>query len=493
MRNSIVYSCLVAFFLLAVANVSAAQPPDSLWHRTLGGDQPDYGRSVGEVGGGYIAAGFSRSFGGIDYDMYLVRTDENGDTLWARTYGGADDDLANSVRPTSDGGFIIAGYTKSFGAGGSDFYLVKTDSDGDTMWTRTHGGRGEDYAYGVCQGPRGGYLVAGYSDSYSNDNDFLLIKTDASGDSIWIRTYGGSGDDYCFGFDRTADGGCVLVGSSNSFSTPDSDILIVKTDADGDSLWMRTDGSSGNDCGYSVEQTADGGYIVAGTAYLADGSGNQAYLRKVFSTGAFFWSKAYGGSGYEIAFDVEQLPSDCGYIACGYTTSCGGGQEDIYLLRTGADGDTVWTGAYGDSLREWGHEVQQTADGGFIIAGSAMSYPPPAGDNLYLLKTGADPAGIYNPAGADNDGLFLAAIPNPSPAGITIAYHLPRPCRVSIAVFDLMGREVQELTCSKAGPGDHRVYWDACDHAGFRVAPGVYFCRIEAGGVSGTSKLVIAK
>jgi hypothetical protein len=484
---------LVVFFLLALIRPCPAQPPDSLWHRTFGGDDPDYGRSARQVHGGYITVGFARSFGGIDYDIYLVRADDGGDTLWTRTYGGAGDDVAQSVRPTSDGGYVIAGYTESFGAGGYDAYLVKTDSGGDTVWTRTYGARGDDYAYAVCEMAHGGYLLAGYSDSYSSDYDFLLIKVNSGGDSIWVRTYGGAGADQCHGFDVTSDGGCVLVGSSVSFTSPTFDVLAVKTDADGDSLWMRNYGGTGNDYGHSIRETADQGYIVTGSIDLGGTLGHQAYLLRLRAGGAPAWEKAYGGGAIDAGYDVEELPGDGGYIICGYTTSYGGGQEDIYLIRAEADGDTLWTGTYGDSLREWGFEVEQTPDGGFIIAGSAMSYPPPAGDNLYLLKTRPDPAGVYGPAVRNGNHITVTAYPSPSAAGVAIEYSLPAGAPARIAVFDLRGRLVRELLPSETEAGWNTTQWDARDHAGNRVAPGIYFLKITAPGGSAVQKMVLTR
>ncbi len=170
------------------------QGPDTLWTKAFGGTNEDYGRSVQETSdGGYIIAGYTKSFGAGSYDVYLIKTDANGDTTWTKTYGGSNIDQGYSVEQTSDGGYIIAGNSKSFGAGLDDVYLIKTDANGDTTWTKTYGGSNIDQGYSVEQTSDGGYIIAGYTKSFgAGSYDVYLIKTDANGDTTWTKTYGGS-------------------------------------------------------------------------------------------------------------------------------------------------------------------------------------------------------------------------------------------------------------------------------------------------------------
>lgn len=296
------------------------------------------------------------------------------DSLWQRTYGGAGPDYGFSVRRTDDGGYILTGHTSSFGAGGYDVYLVKTNADGDSVWTRAFGGPRDEGSHCVRQTEDGGYIVAGYTESFGlGEIDVYLVKTDPDGDTLWTRTHGGTGNEYCYGVDLKDDGGCILVGSSPSLTPPDSDILVIKTTAAGDSTWMGLYGGTGNDYGYCVEQTADGGYIVSGAIYITGTAEYQLYIIKLFPDGMIEWRKLYGGSNDEVGYYVEQIAADQGYIVAGYTISYGAGDWDMYLVRTASDGDTLWTTTYGDSLREWAHGVQQTPDGGFILCGSARS------------------------------------------------------------------------------------------------------------------------
>jgi hypothetical protein len=192
---------------------------------------------------------------------------------WSQTYGGSDDDYAYSVLQTSDGGYALAGYTDSSGAGGFDFYLIKSNSAGSTNWTKTYGGAGDDLAYSLIQTSDGGYALAGYtSSSGAGYYDFYLVKTDLSGNLQWSKTYGGAGDDEAHSVIQTSDGGYALAGWTDSFGGSGYDFYLVKTDPSGSMLWNRTYGVAGNNEAYSVIQTADGGYALAGyTDYFGAG------------------------------------------------------------------------------------------------------------------------------------------------------------------------------------------------------------------------------
>jgi len=183
---------------------------------------------------GYIIAGATASFGAGHNDVYLIRTNAQGDTLWTRTYGGLGVDYGYCVRQTSDGGYIIAGITNSFGAGILEAYLIKTNALGETLWTRTYGGADEDWANSVQQTADGGYIIGGRTLSFgAGSYDVYLIKTDAAGDTLWTRTFGGTSADEGRSVRQTADGGYVIAGITSSFGAGYSDVYLIKTDANG--------------------------------------------------------------------------------------------------------------------------------------------------------------------------------------------------------------------------------------------------------------------
>ena len=278
-RNSLV-SGRVLLSAIWLASVASAQTG---WWRTFGGPNADGSSSVQQTSdGGYIIAGWTDSFGPGTPDssnVYLIKTDAAGDTLWTRTYGGTGDDYANSVRQTSDGGYIVAGSTSSFNAGKGDVYLIKTNAVGDTLWTRTYGGTDLDQGMSVHQTPDSGYIVAGYSYPYAGANsDFYLVKTSASGDTVWTRTYGGTGNDWGYSAQPTRDGGYLVAGCTYSYGAGDADFYLVKTDGSGDTLWTRTYGGVDYDDAWSAQQTADGGYIITGYTYSFGVAHDAVYL-----------------------------------------------------------------------------------------------------------------------------------------------------------------------------------------------------------------------
>ncbi|MCH7760731.1 T9SS type A sorting domain-containing protein, partial [candidate division TA06 bacterium] len=185
---------------------------------------------------GYIIAGDTRSFGAGGWDFYIIKTDSLGDTLWTRTYGDTNHEASTFVQETSDGGYIVAGYTSSFGAGNGDVYLIKTDSLGDTLWTRTFGGTANDEGWSVQQTVQdGGYIIAGGTTSFgAGGKDLYLLKTDSLAATLWARTYGGTEEDHGWSVQQTVpDGGYIIAGTTRSFGAGGSDVYLIKTDGNG--------------------------------------------------------------------------------------------------------------------------------------------------------------------------------------------------------------------------------------------------------------------
>ena len=201
------------------------------WSKTYGGTNYDEGRSVVQTGdGGYAIAGDTDSFGAGGGDVYLVKTDSAGTMLWNKTYGGTSSDTAYSVVQTSDGGYAIAGYTQSFGAGSSDVYLVKTDSAGSMLWNKTYGGTSNDIGYSLVQTGDGGYAIAGQTYSGAGNDDVYLVKTDSAGTMLWNKTYGGTSPNYGYSVVQTGDGGYAIAGLTYSFGVGNWEVYLVKTD-----------------------------------------------------------------------------------------------------------------------------------------------------------------------------------------------------------------------------------------------------------------------
>lgn len=385
------------------------------WEKTFGGDLGEGGESVQQTSdGGYIVAGFTGSYGAGGGDVYLVKTNSGGEMLWQKAFGGSDMEWGHSVQQTSDGGYIVTGFTRSYGAGEYDVYLVKTDSDGDLQWQKTFGGSDWDDGYSVRQTTDGGYIIAGETYSYgAGARDVYLIKTDSDGGLQWQKTFGGSRNDDGQAVQQTTDGGYIVAGYTASHEIGDGGVYLLKTNSDGEMLWQKTFG--GNGVGQSVQQTSDGGYIVAGYTDSYGSGEEDVYVVKTDSDGVLQWERTFGGSGYDYGLSVQQT-SDGGYIIAGITDSYGAGSEDVYLVKTNSDGDKLGQRTFGGSGLDKGHSVQQTSDGGYIIAGRTDSF---GGLDVYLIKVSG---GVSSPTLCDMNWDGFVSIIGDVPPFVNVIY-----------------------------------------------------------------------
>ncbi|MCX6842645.1 MAG: hypothetical protein NTX53_10230 [candidate division WOR-3 bacterium] len=424
--------------MLSVLFLVSFVPAQQTWGRTYGGTNSDNGKSVQQTAdGGYIVAGYTYSFGAGITDVYLIKTNASGDTVWTRTYGGTGGDVGNAVQQTSDGGYIVIGSTYSFGAGGVDVYLIKTDALGEPLWTGTFGGPRADEGWSGQQTADHGYIIAGCSDdSQPGRYRALLVKTDSLGSVSWFQSYGGATyNNYALSVMQTSDDGYIMAGYTTS--SVEADVLLIKTDASGNAQWTRTYGGSKSDNGYSVRETRDGGYIVAGdAASFRDTVNADVYLIKTNASGDTVWTRTYGTAEAELGKSIQQT-EDGGYIVAGNTTTYG--NYDVYLVRTDASGDAIWSGTYGGAGLDQGEYVRQTSDRGYVIAGQTNSRGAGALD-VYLIKTdsngvsGVEEPGCSRRVSADG----LKATPNPFVSFARIPGHEAE----QFSLYDISGKMV---------------------------------------------------
>ncbi len=471
------FTVFVVFVILFCAEGLHAQAPDVSWTRVIGDTKADEGYSVRQTtDGGYIVAGVTLSWGAGSADVYLIKTDASGDTLWTKTFGGVTLDWAESVHQTTDGGFIVTGVTDSYGAGNRDVYLIRTDAGGNALWTKTIGGTSDDEGYSVQQTADGGYIVVGSTDSYgAGDSDVYLIKTNSSGDTLWTKTIGGVNTEAGSFVQQTTDGGYILTGSTRSCGAGNDDVYLIKTNSSGDTQWTKTIGGADSDHGYYVQQTTDGGYIIAGYTESCGAGNSDVYLIKTDSSGNTLWTKTVGGSGNDQGESVQQT-IDGGYILTGFTNSSGAGSYDVYIIKTDSSGDTLWTKVIGGAGYDRCNSIRQTTDGGYIAAGLTVSYGAGSSD-VYLIKLEPE-TGIEEETGANPLTILETIGPNPFSSDLTITYSIPEQSRVELAIFDLSGRLVEELISDLLPAGSHTVLWTPSEE----VPSGCYLIELSACG-----------
>ena len=474
--------------ILTLFSLIFAGAPDTLWTRTYGGVDDDMGYSVQQTSdGGFIIAGETYSFGAGHYDVYLIRTNSSGDTLWTKTYGGEYWDCGKDVQQTNDSGFIIAGKTESFGAGLKDVYLIRTKSNGDTLWTKTYGGDSSDWGNSIQYLEDSGFVIVGVTQSFSeNPCDIYLLRTELNGDTIWTKTYGGSGPDAFYRGNcviQTNDGRYTVIGDSPKGGAGNSRIYLARITQWGDLLWDKDYGpSNSTGIGYSIQQTNDSGFIIAGEINTFNSNKDDACIIRTNSSAKELWTRTFGSLADDKFYSVRQT-NDSGFICTGYFWPLTV-MEDVYILKTDRDGDTLWTMTCGGTNNDRGYSIRQTNDGGFIIVGYTSSFG--AGKNdVYLIRLDTE-VGIQNlPTNLINPNDFIISYNH---GNISIRYTIPYSTPVKLEAYDIKGKLVKVITDKFMHKGSYSVNWDSK-----RFGAGVYFVRLKVQGSEVSKKFIIIK
>ena len=384
-------SGLLVMVMLAVAalaglgagSMAAASdpPPDVEWEKTFGHSNYEKAYSVQQTtDGGYIITGDTKSFStDSEWHIYLVKTDAAGNMEWEQPLTGNPASFNGRGEQTTDGGYIIGGVVWSDSTYSQDFYLVKVDASGSLEWEKSFGGNNDEGCYAVHQATDGGYIMAGSTGSYgAGSYDVYLVKTDSLGNVEWEKTFGGIEWEEAYDAKQTADGGYIMAGYTAGYRC---DFYLVKTDASGNLEWEQTIGGVEDELAYSIEQTADGGYIIAGETSSYGAGFYDFYLVKTDALGNAEWEQTFGGIDWDCARAVQQT-TDGGYITAGYA---GAAYDDAYLVKTDSLGNMEWEKVLGGGNPDCAHALLQTADGGYIVAGETSSYGAGLSD-FYLVK-----------------------------------------------------------------------------------------------------------
>ena len=354
------------------------------WVQTFGGTGNDGASSLLQTtDGGFALAGWTNSYGTGDNDMWLVKTDAKGAVQWTQTYGGIGSEWSRDFLQTTDGGFALVGVTSYSNSFDSDILLLKTDVSGIIQWNRTYGGRSADEAYALVQTRDGGFALAGWTTSYgAGTSDMWLVKTDDNGMLQWNQTYGGTDDDGAYTLLQTTDEGFVLAGSTDSYGGDASDIWLVKTDASGVVQWTQTYGGNESDYALDLIQTADKEFVLVGVTFYSN-SDIDMVLLKTDENGVVQWNQTYNRPEKDIIYAISKT-FDGGFALAGNTNSFG--TNDMWLAKTDANGVVQWHQTFGETGSDYAYSLLQTLDEGFVLAGSTTSFGA-GGEDIWLVKT----------------------------------------------------------------------------------------------------------
>lgn len=339
--------------------------------------------------GGFITTGQAENIGAGSCDIYVFKKDACGKLVWFKTYGGAGSDGGTCIYQTTDGGYMVSGL---FEVGG--FYnacLLKIDGNGNVQWLKTYGGGGTEYGLYVQQTADGGYILTGHTDSYgAGGADVYVVKTDNTGNVQWEKTYGGGGSEMGNYIEQTSDAGYIISGATSSYGSGGYDIMLIKIDSLGALQWSKAYGGAGSEGDWWIVRspvTSDKGYFISSYTTSYGAGGKDIFFIRTDSAGNVQWAKTYGG-GAEEESRFGYLASNGDLFSTGYTTSYGTGGRDYYLLRTDSTGNLKWMKTYGAGGDDKAMCAQPTSDTGFVICGNTNSAAFGANNyDIYFIKT----------------------------------------------------------------------------------------------------------
>lgn len=458
------------------------------FEKIFGGKGYDFGYDVIQTfDKGYAVVGSTSSFGAGSTDGYLLKTDSLGNFQWQQTFGYINVDHFYSIQETADSGLLMAGYTNNFGAGGYDVYVVKTDKNGNYLWAKTYGGTNWDFGYSISTTNDGGFVLTGGTYSYgSGDEDVFLVRANSNGDTLWTKAYGGLGQDEGKSVSQTTDGGFILTGYTKSFGDVSGDTYTIKTDGNGDTLWTYIYHGSLPDFSTCVLEQTNGNFVIAGKTKSFGNGGDDGFKILISPSGGFISSAYYGGTSDDDFYSIAESPGGR-FAMLGSTKSYGNGNEDFVLyIENPYNG--FHSSTFGGVNTDIGMSMKKTQDGGYIICGKSASYS--ILDHIYLIKTDSNgvASGTVNlvDTGIPENGQLSAFNINvfPNPADNIVVLNLPETLEDNtiVSIVDITGRKL--FTYELKHLSTFMFETDS-------FADGVYFICIQNKDFSCVEKLIV--
>jgi hypothetical protein len=335
--------------------------------------------------GGYIIAGSTDSFGAGKNDGWIIKLSEDGQIESQKTYGGKGGDSLRMVRQTSDGGYVVAGMTNSFSNGRSDVWVMKFDSNGNMQWNKGYGSSNHEMAHAIEPTSDGGYLVGGYTTSFGAQlKDYFVLKIRSDGSLEWAKRFGGSGDDVIRVVKQISNGDYLIAGFTHSFGVR-GDIMILRLEADGDILWQKRYGGNKFEEPSTILEVP-GGYIIMEQS--SSFSNTDGWLFKIDGAGGIVWQKRFGGTGFD-EISAAELTSDGGFLVAAETKSFGAVNEDFWVIKFNSEGVAQWQKRYGGAGIDEPEAITLTPEGGSFVVGTTRSFDS-VGMDVWFLRLDAD-------------------------------------------------------------------------------------------------------
>lgn len=464
---------LLIFIFLLLSYCSQAQS----FRRIIGNGNATYARDIIQLSDtNYLITGCSSGYGNYTANAFLMKVDRNGNFLWSKTYGGGNADWAMELIENPDGSITFAGYTNSIGNGGYDIWLVNTDANGNLNWEKTFGGSDWDFAHSIRHSNDGGYLITGKTYSYGNGGtDAFILKCNASGDSLWMQTYGGLSNDEGMDIVQSNSGSIYVTGSTQSPPANGTDAWFFKTDANGNLSWEKNYGGNGTDVAEAlVISTVYANKIILGAnTDSLSAQGTQQWCIETDTNGNVYCTMDFGGNLAESTHDIAERHTGITLpVGATYSYGTGGGDFIVYY-----NSNCSWAGgeSLGGSEREEAFAITTTLDSGYIMVGESVSGPGLM--NIFLVKFGNNlalppPATTYFDINAidekNESSVAIEIFPNPSQGILNLRLNDNSESLERIELIDLSGRTISTFSCQ-----ENSTQWDISQYAS-----GMYLLRV---------------
>jgi hypothetical protein len=465
------------------------------FRKVIGNSGYDYGYSASQASDkGYIIGGSTSSFGSGNTDMLFIKTDSLGIPFKNKTFGGINIDVAKCIRQTNDKGYILLGYTNSYGNGGYDFYLVKMDSLYNKEWEKTYGGSDWDFGNCIEQTADGGYILCGSTYSFGSGNeDYYLVKINSSGDTEWTKTYGGVNEDVAKSVIQTTDGGYVLTGYTKSFGDTLGDFYTVKTNALGDTIWTNKFGGMQADFGNDIVKSISGGYIITGeTSSMGSASSNGIVVRiSDFGITVNYYAFCPVGSTGTNGFN-SITEDNYGRVALVGRNRASANFDDVWFFVLNSDWTFYNASTFGTIKNETGFSVEKTADKCWIICGQTTGFNNGL-DDIYLIKT--DTMGLSGFTGSENN-ISVVGVQESIVSAENGFMLFPNPANnnFNVNVFNSWGRQKNEIVITDIFGKEIQRIHSVSTTTSIDVSSlenGIYFVSIKNENKISTQKLLI--